>query len=349
MKLLLLFLVLVASFALSQNTISGTLSTNNPQGFIIIGCLIDLATSDCNYEKIQYVEANQDGSYTLTNLETGQYLVIAWRDTNGSGNLEEDQDEVAYYTTADGQPGLVSPPATGINMQVGTANPLTQIPAQNPVNTPTNAGATTGVIAPEYVGVWADDTEYLILNDASLTGSVSSENVGGRVLRIQADGSYSFYESDLIIKSCLQTIHHQGRIEIGADTVTFYENEKRETQKYLGTSSSSGCETYDRQVNPIPESRMLDSFGMIESFYGWLTYQMVLSSPNELYWALHKVKGTSPPLPETQPLPSAFTIGQDAMYQELVGGWFISDDNEFTPAEERTPADFYNATALLHK
>ncbi len=344
MKLLFFFLSLVTSLAFSQNTISGTLSATKAQEFMIIGCLIDLSTQDCNYEKSQYAQANQDGSYILSNLEAGQYLIIAWRDTNANGNLEEEQDEVAYYTTADGQPGLVSPPASGIDMQVGAAsNPPTQTPAQNPVNTPMNTDATTGVIAPEYVGVWADDTEYLVRNDASLTGSISSGNVGGRVLRIQADGSYSFYESDLIIKSCLQTIHHQGRIEIGAGTVTFYANERRETQKYLGTFSSSGCETYDRQVNPIPESRMIDSFDISESFYGWRTYVMVLSSPNELYWALNKVKGNSPPLPEAQALPSLFTVGQDVMYQELVGGWFVSDDSDFDPIEERTPVDFYNA------
>jgi uncharacterized protein (DUF2141 family) len=87
-------LAFMLSVAFAQNTITGKVVANNTQGFIIIGCLIDLSTQDCNYDKSHYVEVNQDGTYTLSNLESGQYLVIAWCDTNANGNLEEDQDEV---------------------------------------------------------------------------------------------------------------------------------------------------------------------------------------------------------------------------------------------------------------
>jgi hypothetical protein len=198
---LLFSVMFILNIAFAQNTISGQVIAGNPQGFTVIGCLINLATSDCNYEKSQLTEINPDGSYSLTNLEAGQYLVIAWKDTNNSGNLEEDQDEVGYYVTADGQPGLVSPPVTNINItlpssasQPTTTNPLTE-PAP-----PTQGGNT--LLGTWYKG-YASSTSY----QDSVTGISAPPTGGGWNYTFNADGSYihSFLYQNTFY-SCTTTI-----------------------------------------------------------------------------------------------------------------------------------------------
>ncbi len=184
-------LMFVLNIAFTQNTITGQVIANNTQGFTVIGCLIDLSTRDCNYEKSQYAEVNQDGTYTLSNLESGQYIIIAWRDTNSSGDLEEDQDEVGYYTTADGQPGLVSPPVANITITVGntaatqptTPNPLTT----NPEPTPPTQGSNT------LVGTWSDvSTTGVEFYDPS-TGSWGDVSGNAFEFTLNADGSCEIY------------------------------------------------------------------------------------------------------------------------------------------------------------
>jgi hypothetical protein len=122
MKRISFLALLFASFAFAQGTISGTLYTNDVKGLFVIACLLDVASSDCNYQKSLYIAVNPDGSYALSNLEPGQYLVIAWRDTNSSGQMEQ-EDEIVYYHNASGQALVVSPPASGIDFQLGR-NPL---------------------------------------------------------------------------------------------------------------------------------------------------------------------------------------------------------------------------------
>jgi hypothetical protein len=120
-RLAVLLFLITASTSLAQAAISGTLYSQDVNGVFVIGCLLDVATSDCNYQKSLYIAVNPDGSYTLGNLEPGQYLVIAWRDTNSSGQLEK-EDELVYYRDASGQAIFISPPAIAIDFHLGAKN-----------------------------------------------------------------------------------------------------------------------------------------------------------------------------------------------------------------------------------
>jgi hypothetical protein len=69
----------------------------------------------------------------LQNASAGNYLVIAWKDKNDNGNLDENVDEVGYYLDSKSEPALVTSPASNIDIRVGGANPLAAQPSSNPL------------------------------------------------------------------------------------------------------------------------------------------------------------------------------------------------------------------------
>ena len=190
MKNIFISFIFLSTFAFAQNTITGNLVANNTQGFIIIGCLIDLDTSDCNYEKSQYAEVDASGAYVLNNLEAGQYIVIAWRDTNNSGDLEEGQDEIGYYTDANGEVSLTTAPASNITISVGDSaatNPLTtNLPAtaNNPLS-PAQAPSSNTLVGTWHKG-YASSTSY----QDTVTGILAPPTGGAWNYTFSADGSY---------------------------------------------------------------------------------------------------------------------------------------------------------------
>jgi hypothetical protein len=352
MKYLLSF-SLFCSIASAQNTMSGTLYANDVKGFMVIGCLLDLIINDCDYDRSPYLEITQSGQsfpFVLENAPDGQYLVIAWRDTNGNGTLEDDgSDELTYYTDANGDPAMVTPPATDITLQVGgglasppASNPLNQAPAQETQtgSAPTNL-TPDGSFPAEYIGVWVDNTAAYGFNTqghgVGVPGGIYMSggfNAGGRVLKIAGDGSYSFYEGDVSSVGCLTQVTSQGVVGIDGATFTFYPTQKREVHSEPGNSEFINCEISDRELTPTPESYPLE-FKESNSIYEWKTYSMTLTIDNG-YWVFEKLKGPLPPMPTEQPLPSNFVTGTDPMYNELIGRWFAAED------EETAPDNFYN-------
>lgn len=72
------------------------------------------------------VEVEQPGSsvpYTVDNLQTGQYLIVALADADGNGSSEDAGDFIGAYPSST-VPELVSPPATGIDVQMVTNSDL---------------------------------------------------------------------------------------------------------------------------------------------------------------------------------------------------------------------------------
>jgi hypothetical protein len=189
-------LMFILNIAFAQDTITGKVIATNTQGFTVIGCLIDLSMQDCNYDKSQYVETNPDGSYTLTNLEAGQYLVIAWKDTNGNGQLEDDgSDELAYYTDASGEAVLVSAPATNITLTLSA--PANQPTATNPLTTnlpaTTNNPLTNTAPTIDLVGSWSNvSTTGVEFYDPS-TGSWGDVSGNASEFTLNTDGSCEIY------------------------------------------------------------------------------------------------------------------------------------------------------------
>jgi uncharacterized protein (DUF2141 family) len=62
------------------------------------------------------VRANDDGSFTLSNLEKTRYALFAWRDASDDGKLGAG-DEIGAYLSS-GKPALTTPPLTNITLQL---------------------------------------------------------------------------------------------------------------------------------------------------------------------------------------------------------------------------------------
>ena len=182
LRLLSLIVWLVISMSFAQGTISGTVSANDVTGFLVIACYAD-ATVGCN-ESLSSVTELTSPSYQLANLLAGQYIVFLWRDTNNSGELEEDQDEVHYYAAGNEEVTLVSPPAQNIDFN------LVDISAPNPL---------TSTGTQELVGSWSSYDFFGTYVDAGTGAYAGSANTGNGVI-FNADGTYSmtdYYNLDL--------------------------------------------------------------------------------------------------------------------------------------------------------
>lgn len=84
----------------------------------MLACTQDL--SACDYASV--IEASgTSASYTIPDVPSGDYAVLAAQDTNGDGELGEG-DLLGVYTTDGANPTVVTAPATGIDI---TLAPLT--------------------------------------------------------------------------------------------------------------------------------------------------------------------------------------------------------------------------------
>jgi hypothetical protein len=187
MKLFIGLLCSLFTLGLAQGGISGTLYANDVKGFVIIGCLLNLSTQDCDYDKSPYIAIDQSGTsapFALEQAPAGQYLIIAWKDTNNNGNLDEATDEVGYYISSDGQPGLITPPMQQVDIRVGA---ITQQSTNQTL-----------------VGSWSDYGylgDFLDGNTTSKLDFLDTSNAYSLILN--ADGSYSSLEYNLIYDSTL--------------------------------------------------------------------------------------------------------------------------------------------------
>jgi hypothetical protein len=319
-----LILLLFLGFSLAQGTISGTLYASEVKGFVIIGCLLDLSTQDCDYDQSPYAEITQSGSSASFQLETttGNYLIVAWKDTNANGNLDETQDEVGYYVDAIGEPALVVPPASNIDIRLVNANnPLTTQPADNPLTTqpPTPASALG-----DLVGIWqmtrASGGDYQNMN----TGFTFSMTSGfSTLLKIRPNGDYlmQFYSSG-VSSNCA----FASNFENSAGTVS-YQGEQLILQPAWHTLEVSDCDP------ATPDKIDLDTKLREEFDYNGLRgIKMELTGgviPFDLE-LLHR----EPLMPGYQPTqPADFILGTDPPYQEIAGLWTPYPDSSI---------DFYN-------
>ncbi len=346
-------LLLLCSSVHAQNRISGTLYANEVRGFMVIGCLIDLATSDCDYDLSPYVTIEHSGSsapFVFENAPEGNYLVIAWFDTNGNGQLEDDgSDELTYYTDANGDPTVVTPPVSDIILQIPvSSNPLTTQPGSNPLATHslTTASAPSIFFQPstnpnvpsEYVGVWSDNTANYGFNSQGTGVGVNGVyvtnaiNAGGRVLKIYPDGSYDFYEGDAN-SLCFTSVSSKGTVSIAPGSLTLNPQQKREVGKKIDETAK--CDVYDRNVTATPENYATE-FKEYNGLYGYTTYFLTWSMPGTT-WAFEKVIGSYPPTPQDQPMPSDFIVGQATAFRELSGRWLAAED-------DTVHVGFYDAT-----
>jgi hypothetical protein len=117
-----IFTLLSLAISSAQNnlTISGKIlarSGSSVENTAVIACLI--VNDDCDEAGSQLVQAVGSGSslaYQIPNLAAQDYLMLAWRDVNGSQEIDQG-DELGVYQKG-GKASKVRPPATGIDLRL---------------------------------------------------------------------------------------------------------------------------------------------------------------------------------------------------------------------------------------
>jgi hypothetical protein len=350
MKSWLGFTLLFFSSVFAQGNITGTLYANDVKGFVIIGCLLDLNTQDCDYDKSPYMTLEQTGSsasYQLENAPAGNYLVIAWRDRNGNGQLDDDgSDEVGYYVDSSNEVVLITPPASNIDVRVGTngTNPLASQPSSNPLTSqPTSTPVTsnpTPATSPlgDLVGIWqmtrASGGDYKNVN----TGFTFSMTSGfSTLLKIRPNGDYimQFYSSG-VSSNC----SFASNFENSAGTVT-YQGNQLILQPEWHTLEVTDCDASTPDEVDLGTEQIVYTFKLQEEFdyNGLRGIQMELTGgtiPFDLE-LLHR----EPLMPGYQPQqPADFVQPTSSPFREIIGLWTPYPDSDINFYNPQT-GEFY--------
>ncbi len=110
--------------AQGNGTISGTVYATpggSLQGAVVIACLVENDTCSDSRSGAQPINSNAaSASFEITNLETAEHLMLAWRDLNNNGEADAG-DEIGVYRQG-GKPALLTPPAAGIELRLQAFN-----------------------------------------------------------------------------------------------------------------------------------------------------------------------------------------------------------------------------------
>jgi len=114
--LLFTLVLLVPYSALAQSgSISGMVTGQDFTGVVVIACL--LVNDNCDQQQSRAVQVDAGGRYKIEDLGAGPYLILAWRDLNGSSELDTG-DEAAVYSKDGKTPTPLKPPQQKIDLRL---------------------------------------------------------------------------------------------------------------------------------------------------------------------------------------------------------------------------------------
>lgn len=321
MKLGALCLPLLASWALAQGALSGTLYAPEVEGYLIIACFP--GGDGCDEARSGLAEITAIGGsapFNIANLVAGQYLLIAWKDLNNNGEAEE--SELTALLMPSGEPLLVSPPSSKLELHVGAVQPAP--PA-----------AASGVPA-ELVGIWQQTRASASDYRNTYTGATFSATSGFSVqLKIRSDGSYylAHYSSGVSNTCAFVSYFEQS---VGSAQVQGGQLILHPTQRQLEVSDCSNSGTQQLANDPIVYAMALrEAF----DYNGLRGYELELTGG--LYPLKLEVLHREPLMPGYQSAqPADFVPGSDPPYQELIGLW-TPHPNSDTNFYNLQTGDFY--------
>jgi hypothetical protein len=85
-------------------------------GTEVVACFVN--EPGCARLSVEIETSGTTGSYKIDNLPNGSYGVIALKDANDDGDSSDAGDYYGSYADASGQAVLVTPPASGIDIQL---------------------------------------------------------------------------------------------------------------------------------------------------------------------------------------------------------------------------------------
>ena len=191
---LVLFAMLVPmAFSQNSGTVQGTvyaLPGSTVSSAVVIACVVVNDTCSETLSKVATVQGTgSSGKYQLSNLGADSYLMLAWRDLNGTSDLDAG-DEVGVYSQ-NGKAALVKAPASSIDMRLkaftGDADALlvSTEDARNPQTAPQASGS--------MVGAWST-VDILPDSNNSDTGRYVGSNNSFTTAKFDAKGGYELTE-----------------------------------------------------------------------------------------------------------------------------------------------------------
>lgn len=106
------------------NTVSGTVSAppgGDVSGTMILVCFIEAGQCNAQSPNTTGVTVSTGGaaaSFSVPNVPAGQYLIVAFRDVNANNAYGDAGDYQGVYSLDGTNPAPVSPPASGLNIQM---------------------------------------------------------------------------------------------------------------------------------------------------------------------------------------------------------------------------------------
>jgi len=186
---------LLASVAQSQNSgaIQGTVyaaPNGTVQNSIVIACVVVNDECSATLSKVGVVQGTgPSGKYQLENLGSASYLMLAWRDLNGSSDVDAG-DEVGVYAR-NGQPTLVTSPAAGIDLRLKpfTGDMDALLGSAEVVTSPTLATQPSTTLVSDWSTI-----DYLPTTNNVDTGRYLGSNNSFTTAKFDATGKYELTE-----------------------------------------------------------------------------------------------------------------------------------------------------------
>lgn len=304
------FLASLCCIAFAQGSISGTFAAPSAADYVLIACFPD-EDDGCSSTLSGVTDVRTSGGpseFSIDGLAAGDYLLLAWLDSNANGEVEE--RELELLLGADGQPVLVSPPASGIEFRLAGA-PTVDGPAAAP------AQPIEGALA-RLVGIWQETRASSGDYRNTLTGYEFTATSGfSTQLVIGADASYymAYYSSGYQTNCSLQVTYFERSRGTAAVSGTRLVLKPSEHRLDVGGCTNPG--SFDLGTADIVyELTYAEGF----DFEGLRSYDLTLTGgphPLDLELLHHE-----PLMPGFQPAqPQDFVVGDVAVFSEFVGLW----------------------------
>jgi hypothetical protein len=308
-------LVLVSSIVHAQSALVGELHAAEVSGYVVIACAPH-PIDGCDEARSGFTVIDAAGAraqWRIDGLDAGPFLVLAWRDTDGDGEAQD--HEFTLLTDADGEPSLVTPPATALLIRSADA-PTTAATAPAASATPVT-GAAALAIPEELVGIWQQTSAAAGDYRDVVTGSTFSMTSGfSALLKLRADGSYLFqlYSSgvapDCGFVSSLDTSTGTASFEQGALVLW-------PDQRVIENQRCDRSATHTLGPEPIVLSARLTEGFDADHHRTWRLELDGAPIPLSVT-LLHRPPAAQPPRP---PLPVDFVAGATPPLEGMRGVW----------------------------
>lgn len=315
--------------AQGAGTIAGTVfaaSGHDLSNAVVVACFV--ANDTCDEAKSKAAPVNAKGSsapYKLDGLGADAYLMIAWRDLNGSGEVDAG-DELGVYSKDGKTPALVKPPASKIDLRLqafdGDTDKLFSSPqAQNPPapSPPAASPPVPGPIPPELVGIWKGvDVPAEYRNVA--TGAFAGLSGWYGQLKLRANARFEFEEyQEGQISNCRVTI-----LTRSAGTATVRGSELALSPSDVRETLSNACDrSKNYQNKPLKPAiaRYTTTISSTETLFGYRTTKLSLQPPGGGFPdVFERVDGAV--LPSSPPrFPQGVELRNDPLPAELAATW----------------------------